>query len=35
MNVENVGQSFGLIIDESKPKSNLLLSIEPEEEKML
>ena len=30
MNIENVGQSFALIIDESKTKSNLLLSIEPE-----
>jgi Cdc6-like AAA superfamily ATPase len=35
MNVENVGQSFALIIDESKPKSNLLLSIEPEEKNVI
>ena len=35
MNLESVGQSIALIIDESKPKSNCLLSIEPDEKKVI
>ena len=35
MNVENVGRSFAFILDEPKPKSNLLLSIEPEEKNVI
>ena len=35
MNVENVGSSIAMIVDETKPNSNLLLSIEPNEENVI
>ena len=35
MNLESVGQSIALIIDESKPKSNCLLSVEPDDKKVI
>ena len=35
MNIENVGSSIAMIVDETKPNSNLLLSIEPNEENVI
>ena len=35
MNVENVGSSIAMIVDETKPNSNILLSIEPNEENVI
>ena len=35
MNVENVGHTVALIVDDSKPKSNQLLSVEPKKENVI
>jgi type II secretory pathway predicted ATPase ExeA len=35
MNVENVGASIAMIVDETKPNSNLLLSIESNEDNVI
>ena len=35
MNVENVGSSIAMIVDETKPNSNLLLSVESNEDNVI
>ena len=35
MNVENVGASIAMIVDETKLNSNVLLSVEPNEENVI